>query len=36
MRVSGIMSTGQAMNAEGLKKDAPPPNEKLESVIVKL
>src|SRR3989441_3406079 len=38
MRVSGIMSTGQAMNVEGnLKKDEPPsPRDKLESVIVKL
>src|SRR3954467_1154905 len=36
--VSGIMSTGQAMNVEdSLKKDAPPPpREKVESVIVKL
>jgi twitching motility protein PilT len=36
--VSGIMSTGQAMHAEGnLKKDQPPPaREKPESVIVKL
>src|SRR3954463_8463111 len=36
--VSGIMSAGQAMNAEGsLKKiPAPPPREKIESVIVKL
>ncbi len=38
MRVSGIMSTGQAMNVEGnLKSDPlPPPREKMESVIVKL
>jgi twitching motility protein PilT len=38
MRVSGIMSTGQAMNVEGnLKKDEPrSPRDKLESVIVKL
>jgi twitching motility protein PilT len=38
MRVSGIMSTGQAMNVEdSQKKDAPPsPRDKLESVIVKL
>ena len=38
MRVSGIMSTEQAMTVEGnLQKDAPPsPREKLESVIVKL
>jgi len=36
--VSGIVSAGQAMNAEGsLKKTpAPPPREKVESVIVKL
>src|SRR3954465_7092879 len=38
MRVSGITSTGQAMNVEGnLKTEPPPPpREKLESVIVKL
>jgi len=35
--VSGITSSGQAMNAESnVKKDTPPPREKLESVIVKL
>jgi Tfp pilus assembly ATPase PilU len=35
--VSGITSSGQAMNVEGnMKKDAPPSREKLESVIVKL
>src|SRR6478736_2776371 len=36
--VSGIMSTGQAMHAEhNLKKEpAPPPRDKVESVIVKL
>jgi len=36
--VSGIMSTGQAMNAEShVKKDPPPPSRgKHESVIVKL
>jgi twitching motility protein PilT len=38
MRVSGIVSTGQAMNVEAnLKKDVPPHSrEKVESVIVKL
>jgi twitching motility protein PilT len=38
MRVSGIMSTEQAMKVEGnLLKDAPPsPRDKLDSVIVKL
>jgi twitching motility protein PilT len=37
MLVSGIMSTGQAMNAERhLKKEPAPPREKVESVIVKL
>src|SRR5690242_11972128 len=38
MRVSGIMSTGQAISAEGnLKKDDPPSrHEAIESVIVKL
>jgi twitching motility protein PilT len=35
--VSGITSTGQAMSAESnVKKAAPPPREKPESVIVKL
>ncbi|HYW73283.1 MAG TPA: type IV pilus twitching motility protein PilT [Pyrinomonadaceae bacterium] len=37
MRVSGIMSTGQAMTAESnLKKEPPPPREKPEPMIVKL
>jgi twitching motility protein PilT len=39
MRVSGIVSTGQAINIEGNLKNEPPPpppREKLESVIVKL
>jgi twitching motility protein PilT len=35
--VSGITSSGQAMNVEGnMKNEAPPSREKLESVIVKL
>jgi twitching motility protein PilT len=35
--VSGITSSGQAMNAErNVKGDAPPPRERIESVIVKL
>ena len=35
--VSGITSSGQAMNAESnVKKDTPPPRETIESVIVKL
>jgi twitching motility protein PilT len=35
--VSGITSSGQAMHAESnVKKDAPLPREKIESVIVKL
>jgi twitching motility protein PilT len=36
MRVSGIMSTGQAMTAESLKKEPAPTREKPEPMIVKL